>query len=141
MCSRKHDLLRGSKNKAVLETDHQLPSITVIKNAWSYTPTSSLCCPINHMESFASTLSVYNFIHEISSLKLQRRNFFQIICKDPVRTSQETCYFSSTESNRLMLFMATVPVYCENRAEHTHKLCGQFVPHRKDIPPPQSPTG
>jgi hypothetical protein len=38
---------------------------------------------------------------------------------DTVRTSQETYYVSSTETNRLMLFRVTVAVYCENHTEHT----------------------
>jgi hypothetical protein len=38
---------------------------------------------------------------------------------DTVRTSQETHYVSATETNRLMLFMETVAVYCENHTEHT----------------------
>jgi hypothetical protein len=39
-----------------------------------------------------------------------------------VRTSQETCYVSATEPNRLMLCGETVAVCCENRAEHTDTL-------------------
>jgi hypothetical protein len=42
-----------------------------------------------------------------------------------VRISQETHYFSATESNGSMLFGETVAVYCENRIEHTDALCGQ----------------
>jgi hypothetical protein len=37
---------------------------------------------------------------------------------DTVRTSQETHYFSATETNRLLLFRETVTVYCENHMEH-----------------------
>jgi hypothetical protein len=37
---------------------------------------------------------------------------------DKVRTSQETHYFSATETNRLMLFGETVSVYCENHTKH-----------------------
>jgi hypothetical protein len=37
--------------------------------------------------------------------------------KNPVRTSQETHYVSSTKPNRLMLFGETVAVYCENHRE------------------------
>jgi hypothetical protein len=43
----------------------------------------------------------------------------QIICKETVRTSQETHYIFATKPNRLMLFMETVAVYCENHTEHT----------------------
>jgi hypothetical protein len=43
---------------------------------------------------------------------------------NPVRTSQETHYFT-TKTNRLMLFGETVAVYCEDRTEHTDTLCGQ----------------
>jgi hypothetical protein len=43
----------------------------------------------------------------------------------PVRTSQETNYVSATELNRLMLFMETVAVYCENRTELTDTVRGQ----------------
>jgi hypothetical protein len=39
--------------------------------------------------------------------------------KNPVRTSQETLYISTTKPNRLMLFGETVAVYCENT------FCGQ----------------
>jgi hypothetical protein len=42
-----------------------------------------------------------------------------------VRTSQETYDASATKPNRLMLFMETVAVYCENHTEHTNTLCGQ----------------
>jgi hypothetical protein len=44
---------------------------------------------------------------------------------DTVRTSQETHYVSTTESNRLMLFGKTVAVYCENHTEHINTLSGQ----------------
>jgi hypothetical protein len=46
---------------------------------------------------------------------------------NPVRTSQETRYVTATKTNRSMLFMETVAVYCENHAEHTNKVCGQNV--------------
>jgi hypothetical protein len=48
---------------------------------------------------------------------------------NPVRTSQETHYVSTTKPNRLMLFGETVSVYCENHTEHTNTLCvrnGEF---------------
>jgi hypothetical protein len=48
-----------------------------------------------------------------------------IICKNSVRTSQETHYVTVTKPNRLMLFMETVAVYCEKNMEHINKLCGQ----------------
>jgi hypothetical protein len=74
------------------------------------------------------------------------------IYKNSVRTSQETHYVSTKETNRLVLFRETVAVYCENHMEHTNTLCGQnaetlyiriqFVPRRKHITSPlQSQTG
>jgi hypothetical protein len=45
--------------------------------------------------------------------------------KEPVRTSQETHYASTTKPNRLMLFGETVAVYCENHTEHTDTLYGR----------------
>jgi hypothetical protein len=72
-------------------------------------------------------------------------NNCDFIYTNPVRTSQETHYVSTTKPNRLMLFGETVAVYCENHKEHTDRLCGQnaeFVPHRKHSTSPlQSPTG
>jgi hypothetical protein len=44
---------------------------------------------------------------------------------DTVRTSQETHYFSATETNRLMLFGETVAVYCENHTENIVTLFEQ----------------
>jgi hypothetical protein len=41
------------------------------------------------------------------------------------RTSKETRYVSATKTNRLMLFMKTVAVYCENHTKHINTLCGQ----------------
>jgi hypothetical protein len=38
--------------------------------------------------------------------------------KKVVRISQETHYVSATKPNRLMLFVETVTVYCENHTEH-----------------------
>jgi hypothetical protein len=52
-------------------------------------------------------------------------NFLQTIYENPVHTSQETHYVSATNTNRLMLFMETVAVYCENHMEHIDTLCGQ----------------
>jgi hypothetical protein len=52
---------------------------------------------------------------------------FTIVYTNPVRTSQETHYVSTTKPNRLMLFGETVAVYCENHTEHTNILCGQNV--------------
>jgi translation initiation factor IF-1 len=49
------------------------------------------------------------------------------IYTNPVRTSQETYYVSTTKPNRLMLFRERVAVYCENRTKHTNTLCGQIV--------------
>jgi hypothetical protein len=42
--------------------------------------------------------------------------------ENPVRTSQETHYVSTTKPNRLMLFSETVAVYCENQTEHTNYI-------------------
>jgi phenylalanyl-tRNA synthetase alpha subunit len=42
-----------------------------------------------------------------------------------VRTSQETYYVSSTETNRLMLFRETNTVYGENHMNHSNTLHGQ----------------
>jgi hypothetical protein len=44
----------------------------------------------------------------------------RIIYINPVRTSQETHYFSATEPNRLMPFRETVAVYCEKHTEHRY---------------------
>jgi hypothetical protein len=44
---------------------------------------------------------------------------------DPVRTSPETHYVTTTKPNRLMLFRETVAVYCENHTEHTDTPCRQ----------------
>jgi hypothetical protein len=52
-------------------------------------------------------------------------NFFQIIYKNSVPTSQETHHVTATKPNRLMLFRETVAVYCENHVEHTDALCRQ----------------
>jgi hypothetical protein len=46
---------------------------------------------------------------------------------NPVRTSQETHYVSTTKTNRLMQFRETVAVHCENHTEHTNTLCGQNI--------------
>jgi hypothetical protein len=58
-------------------------------------------------------------------LTLQRLNFFIILYKNPVRTSQETHYVSATKPNRLMMFGETVAVYCENHTEQIVTLCGE----------------
>jgi hypothetical protein len=54
-----------------------------------------------------------------------RLNFFQILYKHSVRTSQETHQVAATEINLLMLFGETIAVYCENHMKHTNTLCGQ----------------
>jgi hypothetical protein len=54
-----------------------------------------------------------------------KTEFLLKICKNSVRTSQETHYVSATKPNRLMLFRETVAVYSENHTEHTNILCGQ----------------
>jgi hypothetical protein len=41
---------------------------------------------------------------------------------DTVCTSQETHYFSTTETNRLMLLGETVAVCCENRTQHSDTI-------------------
>jgi hypothetical protein len=69
----------------------------------------------------------YNIRSFIFSLTLSRLNFFTILYKYPVRTSQETHYITATKPNRLMLFSETLTVYCENHTEHTDTLCGQNV--------------
>jgi hypothetical protein len=45
--------------------------------------------------------------------------------KNPVRTSHETDYVSTTNPNRLMLFREKIAIYCENHTEHTNTLGGQ----------------
>jgi hypothetical protein len=50
--------------------------------------------------------------------------FFQIISKNSIWTSQETLYISPTTLNLLMMFGETVVVYCEDHTEHTDTLCG-----------------
>jgi hypothetical protein len=52
-------------------------------------------------------------------------DFFQIVYKISVRTSQETHYISITKSNRLLLFRETIAVYCDNDTEHTDTFRGQ----------------
>jgi hypothetical protein len=78
-------------------------------------------------------------------LTFQRLNFFTVLYKNSVRTSQETHDVSTAKPNWLILFGERVAVYCENHTEHTDKLCGQnaeFVPHRKHITSPlQCPVG
>jgi hypothetical protein len=51
------------------------------------------------------------------------QNFFQIIYKNSIRTSQETHYVSATKTSRLMLFTKTVTAYCENHTKHINTLC------------------
>jgi hypothetical protein len=58
--------------------------------------------------------------------------------KNPIRTSQETYYISTTEPNRLMLCGETVAVCCENRAEHTDTVRTSQETHHVST---QSPTG
>jgi hypothetical protein len=69
-------------------------------------------------------------MQSFSVLTLERRNSFQIIYKNSVRTSQETHYVSTTKPNRLRLFRETVAVYCRNHMEHTDTLCGQNAEFR-----------
>jgi hypothetical protein len=66
---------------------------------------------------FGETVAVYCEIHTEHT---------ETLCgyTNPVRTSQETHYVSTTKTNRLMLFGETVTVYSENLTEHTDTLCG-----------------
>jgi hypothetical protein len=48
-----------------------------------------------------------------------------MICKNSVRTTQDTGYVSSTKTNQLILFREKVTVYCENHTKPTNALCGQ----------------
>jgi hypothetical protein len=45
------------------------------------------------------------------------------IYNNSVSTSQETQYVFATETNRLMLFGETVPVYCETHTDHINTRC------------------
>jgi L-cysteine desulfidase len=38
---------------------------------------------------------------------------------------QEIHYISATKTNRLMMFMKTIAVYCENHMKYISTLCGQ----------------
>jgi hypothetical protein len=58
--------------------------------------------------------------------------------KNPVRTSQETHYVSTTEPNRLMLCGEAVTVCCEDRTEHTDAVRTSQETHHVSL---QSPTG
>jgi hypothetical protein len=69
------------------------------------------------VQSFTATLTCFE-----TCLTFWRLNFFYIIHNNSVRTSQETHYVSAAEPNRLMLFVETVAVYCENHTEHTNTL-------------------
>jgi hypothetical protein len=51
-------------------------------------------------------------------------NYFKMLYKNTVRTSQETYYVSTTKPIQLMMFRETVAVYFENHTEHTDTLCG-----------------
>jgi hypothetical protein len=62
---------------------------------------------------------------ETLSNNTTRLNFFTILYKDSVRTSQETHDVSATKTNRIMLFKETIAVYCENHTKHTDTMCGQ----------------
>jgi hypothetical protein len=54
-------------------------------------------------------------------------NFFYVVYTNPVRTSQESHYVSTTKPNRLMLFRESVAVYCEDRTEHTDTLLNTYL--------------
>jgi hypothetical protein len=45
---------------------------------------------------------------------------------NPLRTSQETHYVTTAETNQLMLFRETVAVCCENHTEHNNTLSAKF---------------
>jgi hypothetical protein len=50
---------------------------------------------------------------------------FTFLYKNSVHTSQETHYFSATETSRLILLRQRIVVYCENHTKHTNTFCGQ----------------
>lgn len=45
--------------------------------------------------------------------------------KHSFHTSQKTYYFSTTKTNRGMLFEEKTVCYCDNSIKYTTKLCGQ----------------
>jgi hypothetical protein len=56
-----------------------------------------------------------------------KSEFFQLMYKSSVPTSQETYHFSAAKVNRLILFKEIFAVYCENHEEHTDSVCEQNV--------------
>jgi hypothetical protein len=54
-----------------------------------------------------------------------------VVYKHLVHASQATHYVSATKPDRLMLFVETVAVYCENHTEHTSTPCGQNAEYVK----------
>jgi thioredoxin-related protein len=48
-----------------------------------------------------------------------------MLYKNVVRTSQETHYVPTTETNRLLMFGQETAVYCENHTKRTNTLRGQ----------------
>jgi translation initiation factor IF-1 len=72
---------------------------------------------------FGDTITVYcvNLTEHTDTLRGQNAEFWYV---NPFHTSQETQHVSTREPNQLMLFGATVAVYCENHMEHTDTLCG-----------------
>jgi hypothetical protein len=48
-----------------------------------------------------------------------------MLYKNVVRTSQETYYVSTTETNRLLMSGQKTAVYCENHMKRTDTLRGQ----------------
>jgi hypothetical protein len=71
------------------------------------------------------TRKLQPFLQTITPYSPVWSNFFTILCKNPVCTSQETRYVSATKTNQLMLFRETIAVYCENHTKHTNTLCRQ----------------
>jgi hypothetical protein len=56
---------------------------------------------------------------EIIAVYCENRMEHTHIYNNPVRTSQETHYVSTTKPHRLMLFREPIAVYCENHMDHT----------------------
>jgi hypothetical protein len=52
-------------------------------------------------------------------------NFFKIIYKNSVRTSQETYYISARKFILLMLFREIIALHCHQHTKHRNTLCGQ----------------
>jgi hypothetical protein len=99
----------------------------------------------NRLMLFGETVAVYceNHTDHTDTLCVQNAEFWYV---NPVRTSKETHYVSTTKPNRLMLFGERAAVYCENHMcvgrMQSFGMLTQSVPQRKHITSPvQSPTG